>query len=152
MLSRFVVGLGNSPSPTGLVDPASTTAMTAEAVAVPKARIRVLSPLAAAVSEDGTACMIRVGMAAYPMPMPMPISSLIARMCQACNVERAAMRYPAAMMLEPVMSNDLGPHRCWRRPAIGDIASIANPEGIRMKLACNRVKPIPPARAGISNN
>ena len=43
---------------------ASTLATTAEATAVPNERIRVFSPLAAPVSDSGTARMISVGIAA----------------------------------------------------------------------------------------
>ena len=57
-----------SPASEGIVVPAtwmviaeSTTAATAEAVEVPTERIRVLSPLAAAVLSVGTARMIRSG-------------------------------------------------------------------------------------------
>src|SRR5690625_4312464 len=55
----------SAPGPaTVTVVAASTAATTAEEVEVPTARIRALSPLAAAVSDWGTAAMISAGIAA----------------------------------------------------------------------------------------
>ena len=55
---------GSGMPPNGCVIWASTTPMTALETEVPIDRISVLSPLAAAVSDSGTAPMISAGMAA----------------------------------------------------------------------------------------
>ncbi len=65
---------------------ASTMPITALDTEVPIERIRVLSPLAAPVSEASTAPMISAGSEEYASPMPAPSSTAIRMVCQAALI------------------------------------------------------------------
>ncbi len=56
------------------------------------------------------------------------------------------------MMAAPETSSGFGPHSRPRRPASGDMTSIARPAGIRNRLACSSGMPNPPAAFGSSRS
>ena len=67
---RNAVNDGNSWPASEIVNPVKTAPITALEIDVPSDRARALMPLAAAVSDTGTAALISAGIEAYAKPTP----------------------------------------------------------------------------------
>ena len=78
--------VGTATPPTWLAVLARTMPMTALDTDVPIERIRVLRPLAAPVSDAGTAPMISAGSEEYARPMPAPRTTAMTMVCQAALI------------------------------------------------------------------
>ena len=110
---------------------------------LPSERNRLFSPFAAAISAGGVCALIIDGIAAYPMPVPIPTTVVptITSKSEPCQTMRRSQ--PNATTRAPRARVCGAPRSVISRAATGARASIASPLGSIARPPTSRLDPKP---------
>src|SRR5690606_33088151 len=134
---------GTSWPATCIVIAASTAPITALEIDVPSDRASAFNPLAAAVSDTGTAALISAGSDENANPTPTLTTTLNRHSCHGRSISHSPARYPAATISDPATSVKRGPRAPAISAASGDASIIASPPGAIHSPVCSSDCPSP---------